>query len=112
LGWVPVAHVCNPNYSGGIDQEDSISKPAQADSSRDPISKKTHHKNGLAEWFKSSSPCTTKKKSGNWLGVVVHTYNSSTQEVEEEGSRVRGQHRLHSKFEADQSYITRPCLKN
>jgi hypothetical protein len=27
---VPVAHACNPRYSGGRDQEDHGSKPAQA----------------------------------------------------------------------------------
>jgi hypothetical protein len=31
--WVPVAHTCNPSYSGGRDQEDQGSKPAQASSS-------------------------------------------------------------------------------
>jgi hypothetical protein len=30
--WVLVAHACNPSYSGGSDQEDSGSKPAQANS--------------------------------------------------------------------------------
>jgi hypothetical protein len=35
-----MAHVYNPSYSGGRDQEDGGSKPAQANSSRDPISKK------------------------------------------------------------------------
>jgi hypothetical protein len=44
VGWVPVAHTCNPNYSGGRDQEDCSSKPAQENSSQDPISKKTYHK--------------------------------------------------------------------
>jgi hypothetical protein len=34
-----VAHICNPSYSGGRDQEDHSSKPAQANSSWDPISK-------------------------------------------------------------------------
>jgi hypothetical protein len=32
-GWTPVAHTCNPSYSGGRDQEDHGSKPAQAKSS-------------------------------------------------------------------------------
>jgi hypothetical protein len=32
---------CNPSNSGGRDQEDCSSKPAQANSSRDPILKKT-----------------------------------------------------------------------
>jgi hypothetical protein len=29
---VPVAHTCNPSYSGDRDQEDQGSKPAQANS--------------------------------------------------------------------------------
>jgi hypothetical protein len=41
---VPVAHTCNPSYSGGRDQEDGSSKPAQADSSQDPISKNASQK--------------------------------------------------------------------
>jgi hypothetical protein len=47
-----VAHTCIPSYSGGRDQEDLGSKPAWANSLRDPISKKTLHKKGLVEWFK------------------------------------------------------------
>jgi hypothetical protein len=46
-----VAHNCNPSYSGGRDQEDHGSKPDQANSSQDPISKHTHHKKWLVEWF-------------------------------------------------------------
>jgi hypothetical protein len=42
-----VVHACNLSYSGGRDQEDCGSKPAGANSSRDPILKKTHHKEGL-----------------------------------------------------------------
>jgi hypothetical protein len=34
-----VAHTCNPNYSGGRDQEDLGWKPPQANSLQDPISK-------------------------------------------------------------------------
>jgi hypothetical protein len=49
---VPVAQAYNLSYSGGIDQEDRGSKPAQANSSQDPLSKKTHHKKGLVEWLK------------------------------------------------------------
>jgi hypothetical protein len=44
---VPVAHAYNLSYSGGTYQEDGGSKPAQAKSSPDSISKKTHHKKGL-----------------------------------------------------------------
>jgi hypothetical protein len=39
-----VAHACNSRYSRGRDQEDCSSKPAQGNSSGDPISEKTHHK--------------------------------------------------------------------
>jgi hypothetical protein len=42
-----VAHACNPNYSGGRDQEDLGSKPAQANSSRDPILKNPITNKGL-----------------------------------------------------------------
>jgi hypothetical protein len=47
--WVLGAHAYNPSYSGGRDQEDHGSKPGQANSSRDPISKNTQHKKRLAE---------------------------------------------------------------
>jgi hypothetical protein len=47
----PVAHACNPSYSGGRDQEDRGSKPAQANSYREPILKKKA-KIGLVEWLK------------------------------------------------------------
>jgi hypothetical protein len=40
-----VAHTFNPIYSGGRDQEGHISKPVCTNSSRNPISKKNHHKN-------------------------------------------------------------------
>jgi hypothetical protein len=36
----------------GRDQEDRGLKAAQANSSQDPILKKTQHKIGLEEWFK------------------------------------------------------------
>jgi hypothetical protein len=39
LGWVPIAHTCNPSYSGGREQEDHGLKPTQAKSLRDPVSK-------------------------------------------------------------------------
>jgi hypothetical protein len=60
-----VAHACNPSYSGGRDQEDHISKPAQANSSQEPISKNPFTKIGLVEWFKVkdlSSNLRTKRK--------------------------------------------------
>jgi hypothetical protein len=40
-GWAPVAHVCNPSYSGSRDQKGHGSKPAQADPNlKKPITKK------------------------------------------------------------------------
>jgi hypothetical protein len=52
---VLVAHACDPSYSGGRDQEDGGSKPAQANSSLDPILKK---------------PITKKKKKTTTTGGV------------------------------------------
>jgi hypothetical protein len=40
LSQVSVADACHPSYSGGRDQEDHSSKPAQANSSEDPITEK------------------------------------------------------------------------
>jgi hypothetical protein len=40
-----VAHACNSSYSGGKDQEDLGSKPAQANNSMSTYLKKTLHKN-------------------------------------------------------------------
>jgi hypothetical protein len=39
-------HAYNPSYSGGRDQEDNSSKPAQTNSLQDTTWKKTHHKKG------------------------------------------------------------------
>jgi hypothetical protein len=44
-----VAHACNPSYSGGRDQEDLSSKPAQANSSARPYLEKNLHRKGLVE---------------------------------------------------------------
>jgi hypothetical protein len=44
-----VVHACNPSYSGGRDQEDHGSKPAQANSLQDLILGKNPQKSGLAE---------------------------------------------------------------
>jgi hypothetical protein len=42
--WVPIAHACNPRYLVDWDQEDCGSRPAQANSSWDSISKITRAK--------------------------------------------------------------------
>jgi hypothetical protein len=47
----PVAHAYNPSYSGGRDQEDCSLKPVQANSSWDPILKKSITKKG---WWSGS----------------------------------------------------------
>jgi hypothetical protein len=49
---------CNPNYLGRRDQKDLRSKPAQANSSQDPIKKKTSQ--GVRPEFKPQ--CRQKKK--------------------------------------------------
>jgi hypothetical protein len=42
--WVPVVQSYNPSYSGGRGPEDLGLKPAQANSSRDSVLKKTLYK--------------------------------------------------------------------
>jgi hypothetical protein len=64
-GQAPVAHACNRSYSGGRDQEDHGSKPAQEIVPQDPISKKPNTKKagGMAQDVGlSSSPGTAKEK--------------------------------------------------
>jgi hypothetical protein len=60
------AHACNPRYSGGRDQKDHGWKPAQGNTSSEPILQKPITKIGLVEWLKvealSSNPSTVKKK--------------------------------------------------
>jgi hypothetical protein len=46
-----VAHVCNPSYSGGRDQEDRSSKPARANNSARPYLEKSFTKKG---WWSDS----------------------------------------------------------
>jgi hypothetical protein len=46
-----MAHTYNPSYLGGRAQEDHSSKPAQADSFQDPISKISNTKQG---WWRNS----------------------------------------------------------
>jgi hypothetical protein len=71
--WAPVAHVCNPSYSGGRDQENRGSKPAWTNRSRDPILKNPLQK-GLVEWLKVqalSSSSTAKKKKKRTHNTVL-----------------------------------------
>jgi hypothetical protein len=74
--WVPVARACNSSYSGGRVHEDRSSKPVQANSSLDPILKKTHHKKGLVEWLKVkalslNSSTAKKKKNGFYVRKIL-----------------------------------------
>jgi hypothetical protein len=61
----PVAHACNPSYSGGRDQEDSSLKLAWANSLQDPILKNPsqNRAGGVAEGEGSKlKPQYSKKK--------------------------------------------------
>jgi hypothetical protein len=51
VGQAPVAHVCNPSYSGGRDQEDCSSKPAW-EIFQETVSRKYLTQKGLVEWLK------------------------------------------------------------
>jgi hypothetical protein len=51
-----MAHTCNSSYSGGIDKENQGSKPAQANSSGDPISKILNRKQGCQSGSKGTVP--------------------------------------------------------
>jgi hypothetical protein len=65
---VPVAHTCNPSYSGGRDQKDCGLKPAWANSFQDTISKYPITKNWAGGVAQGESPefkpqyCKKKKK--------------------------------------------------
>jgi hypothetical protein len=53
---VLVAHTCNPSYSGGRDQEDPCSKPAQANSSLRPYLEKSFTKNRAGGMSQGEGP--------------------------------------------------------
>jgi hypothetical protein len=71
----PISHAYNPSYLGGRDQEDCGSKPAQANRSWDPMSKKkkkntTKRSSGVAQDVGPESKpqyCKKKKKGIVWL---------------------------------------------
>jgi hypothetical protein len=81
-----VANTCTPNYLGGWDEEDCSLRPAQTNSSQDPITKITRAKwtGGVAlrsvnTWVQNPVPPPTKKQSEcdqNVLCVcVIITWN-------------------------------------
>jgi hypothetical protein len=84
-----VAHACNPSYTGGRDQEDHSLKPARANSSRNPISKKPFTKKKKkgwwwsgSRWALSSSPTPQKKKATDQVLIsrkIFCIYNPLTQ---------------------------------
>jgi hypothetical protein len=60
ISWAPGAHTCNLSYSGGRDQENHSSRPAQEKKKKKkvrPYLKNTQHKRGLAKWFTWYSTC-------------------------------------------------------
>jgi hypothetical protein len=88
-----VAHACDPHYSGGRDQEDGSSKPAQANSSPDPIWKNPSQK-GLPEWLKvkalSSSPTSANKIKQNKAMGLGDITNADREEKPAKGTWKRG----------------------
>jgi hypothetical protein len=56
---VLVAHACNPNYLGDRDHENHNSRPAQVNSSPDPMSKILNTKKGWQSGSSSKSVCLT-----------------------------------------------------
>jgi hypothetical protein len=66
----PVAHACNPFYSGGRDQEDRSSKPPQTNNSWDPILKNLVTKNwagGVAQGKGPEFKPQNQKKKKFWM---------------------------------------------
>jgi hypothetical protein len=90
-GQAPVAHACNPSYSGGRDQEDRGSRPPRKIVPRDPYSKKPFTKKGLVEWLKVVSEfkpqyCSKKKKD-----VKIHIFRHLVSEMEAKDFRRRAE---------------------
>jgi hypothetical protein len=63
------AHICNPSYSRGTDQEDRGSKPAQANSSVKPYLKKPFTKIRLVEWLRVKALSSSLKKKKSTLNI-------------------------------------------
>jgi hypothetical protein len=79
--WVPVAHTCNPSYSGGRDLEDCGSKPARKIvcktlSQKNPTQKRAGVAQGVGPEFKpqyQKKKKKTQKTLSNW-GYVQGKY--------------------------------------
>jgi hypothetical protein len=78
----PLAHTCNLSYSGSRNQEDHSSKPAQANSSPDPVLKKPFTKkswwSGLRwrPWVQTSVLEKKKKKTLSSYFTCFHSLSS------------------------------------
>jgi hypothetical protein len=71
---MPVAHTCNPSYSGGRDQKDQGSKPASS-CWKKPITKKGWWiVSRWRPWVQTPVRKKKKKKYERWA-LVAHTYN-------------------------------------
>jgi hypothetical protein len=83
-----VANACNPSYSGSKDKEDRGSRPAGANSLRDPISKNPSQKRagGVAQGedleFKNSSVSKKQKPLRAAVGLRLAWSQSFPQRVE------------------------------
>jgi hypothetical protein len=66
-----VVHACNPSYSGGRDQENHGSKPAQANSFARPYLEKSSTKVGQVEWLKVKTPSSSLSKTEKRKKVVI-----------------------------------------
>jgi hypothetical protein len=100
MSWVLVAHAYNPSYSGGREREDCSSKPAWANSSRDPILKKPITKIGLVAqgegpefkpqyWKKKKKECLVCNRYSPpsyclnyWLGIFSWLSQKSLRELD------------------------------
>jgi hypothetical protein len=71
MSQVPVAHARNPSYSGDRDHEDRGLKPAQTNSSRDPISEKAHHKKRAGGVVQGIGPKFKKNYNRRKTAVVL-----------------------------------------
>jgi hypothetical protein len=82
----PVAHACNPSYSGGRDQENRSLKPAQANSSWDPIMEipNTHTQTHTDTHTKSWQECLKWKNLAN-VSEALSSNPSTTQKREKFG---------------------------
>jgi hypothetical protein len=96
-----VAYACKTSYLGEWDQEDLCLRPAWANSLWDtPISKITR-----AKWTRGVTPALQAWSPNFKPQLHTHTHTHTHTQ------RVQGQPGLHSEFQVNLGYTTRPCLK-